>query len=196
MNNSQNSNENLSIRGMGKLSGFACKNLDVRGMACASHGTVAESASIRGTAELEHVTIQGDLDVRGMTNLEHVTVGGNVHVRGMTNIEHCSISGKTEVRGTLNVEDSTLHDVYVSVASGCHMHAASIERSTTDNITIEGRPAWWSWFCCGRTCTVKVELNDAIVEGDITFVGRKGTVIKRGSSRITGQVIGGTVVEK
>jgi len=208
-NSSHNIDNDLIIRGMSKLRDFACKNLEIRGMTSAVRGVVAQSATIRGATQLESVTIQHNLCVRGMTHLEAVTIHGDVCVRGMTNIEKGSIQGDVCIHGMIKIEQSTIqgsmrvagkvflenskvHAIQVISSSGCYSKIGSIERSSTGSITIEmsGIKSWLSWCGCVRP---RIQLEDSVVDGDITFVGCKGIVILEGSSRITGHVIGGII---
>lgn len=142
-----------------------------------------DSLLVNGAANLEHVTIVQKLEVNGTCNVESCTIT-HAFIKGALSVEDSTISGKTHVIGNANFEDSILKEVETT------SRKVVFEDCKVESITMAQWDDWWFF-----KRTRKVILEDTVVSGDITFEDEGGVVILKGSSKIEGSIVGGSVQE-
>lgn len=166
------------------------------GMLNCSKGEV-DSAEANGNAMVIGTIINGDLTVNGQltandAKLTSVTVNGamtlensriakNLIVRGSAFIKNSKIKGTTIMYGHMVAEDTTFGgEVAISATH------VSLTKCQTQEIHINK----------SKAKTETLELDNTIVDGDVIFESKKGSIIMCNDAKILGEIKGGKVLEK
>jgi len=145
----------------------------------ALNGSSHDNLSINGSGNLSNVTVTGSLSSNGSLKLSESTIE-SLTSNGGTNLQNTIVNGPCTVRGSLYVDSSTLSTISVSSTN------ITFYNSKTKSIRVENT---------SRTIEHIVDLNNTTIDGDIVFESGNGKVLLKGDSKITGEVLGGQVVE-
>jgi len=149
-------------------------SVGVSGYVALSDKTVND-LHVNGAAELNAVVVVNDAVINGNCDGAGVMIKGQLRVNGAVTLRDTTVVGTTTVNGVLTADQSTLYDMVIG-SELLVLHNSSVGSITLTSA--EGKES-------------VIELDNTAVEGDITFVRGKGSVIVKNGTTIKGKVIGG-----
>lgn len=193
----ENSVENIkTIFGKITLTDKSCSTLNVYGKAVLNRVNISEKLSVSGSvsatdSKINYISVSGKVELQKTSVSDKVSVSGSVKasdstiqsfsVSGKVNLRKTIVSAPSEISGCIIAEDSTLDKIVINAYDSSSKIIFSDSKAKTINVI--SKPA--------EQKERLVELNNTKIDGDIIFEGKKGKVILRGNSEITGKIVGG-----
>lgn len=137
-----------------------------------------DSSSVSGYGSFENKEIKKELTIYGSGNFKKVNAHKKVTVHGAATV-HDSTFKDIIVYGYLNGVGSTFADVML------YSNKSDFDDCTIASLTVESK---------NKKPTIK--LTDTIIKGDVEFKGKKGKIVLKGTAKIQGNIINGTVIKK
>ena len=153
----------------------------------------AQAATFEGFTKLNDKTFD-KLQVMGDAELENVQVTNEATITGMLTAKKFTAK-QLDVTGNAKLDEATIEAVQVIGmldAKACSIQGLVI---TTESSMLN--------TCKVKTVMVKkvegsekpqvLELDNTVVEGDVTFEAGNGEIVLKGDARVAGAIIGGVV---
>ena len=176
-----------------------------------------------GIKKVSQRTIDDNLTLHGKIQLNKVAISKNFTCYGFANLSNTSVAGVTTMYGPIHAKGSRFNEMDVRCSKVMHNKYSSVKLSKcsvkkiflngkleADSTDIEHITTFYHTLTLSdshvesidminssrnKNKRAVIELNNTIVEGSITFAQKGGTVICKGTSKVKGSIIGGTLIK-
>ena len=155
------------------------------------------SAEANGNAMVIGTTIKGELTVNGQLTANDAKLS-SVTVNGAMTLENTRVAKNLIVHGSAFIKDSKIKGT--AVISG---HLTAEGSTFSEEISISGQRAVLVkcqtqelHFNKTNAKLETLELENTIVDGNVVFESKKGSIVLCNDSKILGDVIGANITEK
>jgi hypothetical protein len=161
---------------------------------------INENLTLFGSLELSSLTVKKNLTCYGSATLSHVKVQGVTTMFGCMTASSCrfedidvrSSSARQDAPGSVSLTSCSAQKCMVSAQ-------LDVQDSTIDTLVL------FSYPCVLKNTRIKnlvimntrkqplIELIDTVIEGTVTFAQKGGCITQKGSSKIKGSLVNGTL---
>jgi hypothetical protein len=186
------------------------ESLEKYGASYINNVTVNKNVTVYGATHIDNAEVKGNTAINGAAHITDALLN-TLTLHGAGNFTRVMVSGHATVHGALDVKDAVFSDTLTLAgslrASSTQFNHAAIkardvylDHCTAQSLEIDsrGNNSSFSFFGFGikKDYPARLVLKSTMVDGDVTFLGKEGTVELDSKSAIKGRVINGVVIKK
>ncbi len=136
-----------------------------------------DKLQVMGDAELENVQVTNEATITGMLTAKKLTAK-QLQVTGNAKLDEATVEG-AHIMGMLDAKACTIQDLAITTESSM-LNACKVKTVMVKKVEGSEKPQ-------------VLELDNTVIEGDVTFEAGNGEIVLKGDSRVAGAIIGGAV---